>query len=374
MFLTETLKKTIKKFERKLDVLNQIEISRGAIVSNYQYLDSQIGDVWPVVKSNAYGHGAEKIVQILNKLRPTYFVADSYYDALKIIPYTQAKILISGYNPQRNIPKIDFRRVTVTIHDATTARILISLKKKINVHLMVDTGMNRDGAKKENLEDILSVLKNQDYLKLEGVFSHLADADGETNEYTKKQINKFKEIVLDIKERGFNLRYIHLANSFGIPRTKNLDWLGAARPGIGIYGFSDKNLVPALRFVSTLVQKKEIDKGDKVSYNLTFTAPKRMTIGIVPAGYYEGIDLRLSNKGYFYYQDIPLKILGRVCMNLTVVDLSRAKNIKEGERIEIISPERERLNSVENIAKVCHTIPYEIITKLAESTRRIITK
>jgi alanine racemase len=150
------------------------------------------------------------------------------------------------------------------------------------------------------------------------------------------------------------------------------------RLGLGLYGLHpraqvgfNENLSPALRFVATIINKKTLPKGECVSYGCTYTAPKDMEIGVVSAGYYDGVDRRLSNRGHFVYKGQELPILGRVCMNLTIVDLTGV-DTKIGDEIEILGIDRDKQNWVRKVSDMCETIPYDILVGLAESIRRVL--
>jgi alanine racemase len=247
--------------------------------------------------------------------------------------------------------------------------------------------MNRQGILINDLPDLLNEIKKYPKLNLEGIMTHLADADNShNNNYTKKQIQLFKKSLNIVKNKGFNPKYKHIANSAGSIKVKDLEF-NSIRLGLGLYGYSalapnDDNytkisqIKPSLRFISTIIQTKLVPKGAKISYNLTFTAANNMKIGIIPAGYYEGIDRRLSNKGVFTYNSSQkdcqkLPILGRICMNLSMCDLTNS-NIDKHEEVIIIDNQKNSFNSIESIAKLCNTIPYVITTNLAETIRRII--
>ncbi len=148
--------------------------------------------------------------------------------------------------------------------------------------------------------------------------------------------------------------------------------------GLGLYGLHprsqiefNENLKPALRFVATIINKKTLCKGESVSYGCTYTAEKDMEIGVVSAGYYDGVDRRLSNRGKFVCKGQELPILGRVCMNLTILDLTGV-GAEIGDEIEILGLDRNKQNYVRKVSDMCETIPYDILVGLAESTRRML--
>ncbi len=373
---------------RKLTVLNTITLSKNAIRYNYRYFKKlhKEAEICPVLKSNAYGHGLVEIAKILDPLNPPYFVVDSFYEAFELQKAgMKTPSLIIGYTHPKNYKYMKFKNVAVTMMDKDTIIELGKLRRKIKVHLKVDTGMHRQGVNFKDVEEALRLIKTYKNLKLEGICTHLADADnGSKNNFTRKQVEKFKKVLKIAENLNLNPKWKHIAATAGAGKIFSKDF-NMIRLGLGIYGESsldanDKDfkkchfekLKPVMTFRSTLIDIKDLKKDDCVSYGCTFVAPKEMKIGLIPAGYYEGIDRRLSNRGYLYYKNKPCKILGRVCMNLTMIDLSNVKNPKKMHLIEIIGNNRLQKNCVKWMADTCKTIPYVIWTQISPTIRRIV--
>lgn len=357
-----------KKFSRKMKVLNTIELSSVALRHNYKYFAKKHPEskICPVLKSNAYGHGLIKIATICEKLRAPYLIVDSFYEAFEIKKAgIKTPCLIIGYTLPENYQHMSFANVAVTILDIATIHALGRLNKKIKVHLKIDTGMHRQGVSLDELPEALELIKKYKKLELEGVCTHLADADNPKKTFTSKQVKEFKDAVKKI-----DVKWKHISATAGAGVIKSKDF-NMIRLGLGIYGDSPiekdaKKLRPVMKFSSTIIDIKNLKKGDCVSYGCKFTAKQNMKIGIIPAGYYEGVDRRLSNKGYVFYGNLKCKILGRVCMNLTVIDLSKVKGARKGARVDFIK------GNVQEIAKLCETISYVVWTKIAPTIRRIV--
>ncbi|MCL4366020.1 hypothetical protein M1437_02220, partial [Patescibacteria group bacterium] len=149
-----------------------------------------------------------------------------------------------------------------------------------------------------------------------------------------------------------------------------------ARAGLALYGYSsttfDTNLKPALTLTTKIIQIKKVAKGEKIGYDGTYMVKKDTIIGVLPVGYYDGVDRRLSNKGIFLVDSLPCPILGRVSMNINIIDLSNVKNPKVGQEVKVYSNSPKDKNSIVNCAKICNTIPYDLLVNLAETTRRVI--
>jgi len=380
--LKTNLEKLFSRLEKKLIPLNTIEIDRQAIVNNFSYIQKQYPDklILPVLKANAYGHGLAQITSILKPYTDT-FMADSYFEALtirKVCPKAKI-ILIGSINPQ-NLHLLDFRNVSLTLQDKPTLKVLLALAHPVSIHLKVNTGMNRQGINPANLTYYLKAIKNS-HISLDGLYSHLSDADNPDDSYSQTQQQILLDCFKQVKTFGFNPKYIHLSATAGIPKIVNRQ-INTIRLGIGLYGYNPleskdshflalKPLTPALSFYSSIIQIHHLKKGDQVSYNRTFTASKDMTVGTISAGYFEAIDRRLSNAGFVKYKNKFLPIIGRVCMNLTVVDFKTTKP-KLFDKVQVISSNPKDKNSIQNIAKICQTIPYDILVHLNQTIHRKI--
>ena len=383
-FLRPYLRRSVKKYV----TLNEIGISKRAILSNFDTYSRLLPgvSVFPVLKSNAYGHGIREIATILRERPIEYVVADSYHEALEIRKYLDTRVLIIGYTLPENFELMDFRFMTLTVSDIPSLAALGDLRTPVRIHLKIDTGMGRQGLPEGLLLDWIAALKQYPNIALEGVCTHFADADDADTAFMEEQIRAFRKCLYTLQAAGFDPRYVHLSNSAGSAKIAALapDLSTSVRIGIGLYGYSplEKNdpyadrlapLVPALELRSTLVAKKILKKGESVSYGRTFVAKRDMEIGIVPVGYYEGIP-RQAGCGKFAYSwnGRTLLILGRVCMNLTIVDLSDAPGISVGDRIVVISRDPHAPNSLDVLARASGTISYESLTRLASTIRRTV--
>lgn len=369
--------KYLSKLERKISTLNRVEVISKNILHNFDFFqkENSHAKIFPVLKSNAYGHGLKQVTQILESRGVEYYVVDSYYEALQIKEISDTKVLMIGYTKPENYKYFKWKNLAVTVFDLESLKELGGLQKEINIHLFVNTGMNREGIAISDLPLYLTELKKYSALNMEGICTHLADADGEANDFTNKQVTEFKKAIKIIKDAGFNPKYKHIAATGGAYKTKDPEF-NAIRLGIGLYGYNpakifDEKLKPAVRVISTIVSIQKLKSGDKVSYNCTYTAEKDMKIGIVPVGYYECLDRRLSNKGFMKANDEFLAITGRVCMNLTCVNIN-GQDLKIGDEIIVISDEIHDKNSVDSIARLSDTISYEVLTRITSSIRRVI--
>jgi alanine racemase len=351
--------------KREYISLNKIEINRKNLLFNFDFFRKETGlEIWPVLKSNAYGHGIKQVTKILEERDFGYLIVDGYHEVLEIRKITKRPVLMIGEVRSENFSRINWKNVTMMVGDRETIRVLGECGKKVTVHLKVNTGMNRQGVEVEEIEKVIKLIKKYPKLKLEGVFSHLAGVDD------KKQIKKFEEVLKQVSESGLKIKYAHLAATAGVGKIKNPK-INAVRLGIGLYGLENENLKPVLSFKSCFTVLRRIKSSEKVSYGGIWQARKDTNIGVIPVGYNEGLDRRLSNKGFVKYKNKFYPIVGRVCMNMAMVDLRNVK-AKLFDEVEIISNNRKDKNSIENMAKICETISYEMLVKINSGVRRTI--
>ncbi len=369
-------------FGRVYESLNLIEISERNLLNNYDFFCKESGQcVWPVLKANAYGHGIKQITKILLIRDFEYFVVDGYHEVLEIRKITKRPVLMIGTILPSNFLKIKWKNLAIMVQDGVSIEELGKLNKKIKIHLKINTGMNRQGFNLEEVKGIIGLIKKYPKLELEGVFSHLACADEVGNKKNLRQVNKFKEIINIIENLDVKLKYCHLAATAGAVKIKDSK-INAIRLGIGLYGINDldrkdkyykkfKDLKPVLRFRTMFTKVGQIEKGDEVSYGGEFKADKKMNIGIIPVGYFEILDRRLSDKGFVKCKNKFYPIIGRVCMNMAVVGLGNT-SVKLFDEVEVVSNNPKDKNSIEKMSEICHTIPYETLVKINSSVRRLI--
>lgn len=352
-----------RRFKKTYDVLNLIEINKKNLLNNYDFFCGLGQEVWPVLKANAYGHGISQVTKILLERDFEYFVVDGYHEVLEIRKITKRPILMIGSILPSNFSKIKWKNLAIMVQDSLLIKELGKLNKKIKIHLKVNTGMNRQGVEIKDLKKMLHDLKKYPKLELEGVFSHLAGVDD--NEQEKRFIN----ILKIFENNGMKISYAHLAATSGAKKIKNKK-INVIRLGIGLYGIG-KGLKPVLSLKSKIIKVREIEKGEKVSYRGTFTADKKTNIGVIPVGYCEVLDRRLSNKAFVKYKNKFYPIIGNICMNMTIVNLGKTK-AKVGDEVEVISNNPKDKNSIEKMAGMVKMIPYELLVRINSSIRRII--
>lgn len=371
------INKLFSFFRKEYLTLNRLEISKENLLHNYKYLSSlnRRVKVAPVIKSNGYGHGIIEVAGILDNANTPFFCVDSLYEAYELLKADiKTPILIMGYIDPQNL-KVKKLPFSYAVFDLETAEILNDHQPGCGIHIFVDTSMHREGVPINELPHFLEEIKKLPNIKVEGLMSHLASADDKKDSLNKIQIKNFKKALEICKNSGIRPKWIHLSNSDGLLNhlpTWNVGIQSMVRVGLALYGIShDTNLKPVLTLKSKIIQIKKLRRGDRVGYSGTFTAKKEMLLGVLPLGYYDGLDRRLSIKGSVLIDGTICSIIGRVSMNLTTVDLTNVSDPYIGQTVFVYSNDPKDANSIENAAKLCKTIPYDILIGLAASTKRV---
>lgn len=357
--------------------LNKIEISAERLTNNYQYLSSisKKIKIAPVVKSNAYGHGIELVSRILDSQNPPFFCVDSLFEAYQLKKVgIKSAVLIMGFVDARNLKgkRLPF---SFTVFDLDFTRQLDKYQPGAKIHIKVDTGMNRLGVPLSELTNYLKEIKKLKNLEVEGIMSHLSSPRS-SKSYTDYQILNYKKAIELLENSRVYPKYRHIAASGAIFNVKSEILAGIsnlARCGIALYGASGEgNTKPVLELKSQIVHIKKLNAGNLVGYDRTFTAKSNTVIAILPLGYNDGVDRRLSNNGHVTYKGMSCPIIGRVSMNITTIDISMVKNPKIGDDVTVISSNLKNQNNIISLAKDTNTIPHDLLVHLhAKAVRRI---
>jgi len=377
-----------KILKPKYESLNIIYINARQILDNLAYLKARQGgaEIFPVLKSNAYGHGLKEMCLILNEAPVSMVVVDSFPEAQIAWKYFRGKVLIIGEMPLRAYDYCHFNRTEFIVYNEKTLKHLARYKKKAKIHLFYNSGMNREGIK--DLNQFLSVNKKfLDAVDVVGFCSHLAAAE-ERTVLNQDQADKFSKGLMTLRMAGYFPIWVHLGNS-AATLTINNEVLTAYRPGLALYGYDplddqeesgfrhNPELKPALKLMSTIISTQKLQAEETVSYNAGYIARQEANIAIIPFGYFEGLDRRLSNKAQFKVlhtdRSILARIAGRVCMNMTCLDCG-VNDIYRGDRVLIVSDDKNDPNSIQSLAKIMNTVPYEVLVKIHSSIRREIIR
>lgn len=350
-----------------------------------------------VVKSNAYGHGVfEVALQAIRSGADMLGVVNSdealYLRKKGII---RPIVVMSGVNKE-DMVDLAKHKVAVVIYnrksflDASRASAIAG--EKLMVHLKLDTGINRLGFSVEEAIKVVKSIMRHRYLKLEGLWTHLASVEELNKSYTKTQLLQFDKLLARLAKAGIKLEkipYLSTAASAAAMLMSEARYT-AVRLGIAMYGlwpsrgvevwskkeFKSKKLKlkPVLRFRTKLISVKRISAGSYVGYGCGFQAIKPMILGVVPVGYAEGIDRKLSSMGFMLIKGAVTPIVGRVCMNMTILDISKRPKSKPGDEVVIIGQSKNKQIMASDVADLAGTINYEVTTRIPESIPRFYSK
>ena len=348
------------------------EINLNNLYHNYTLLKALNNgkDLYAVVKADAYGHGAVECSKFLQEKGVKHFAVTVLKEAIELREAgIKQEIMIFGKTDPLNSKYLYDFNIVQTIDSYEYARSLDASKYKIKVHLNIDTGMSRLGLKLHSHDDLDSVIaeirriKSLNNISLVGIYSHFTSADSDL-EFTLYQQKLFDTLIHELKSLNIDYGKVHLLNSGGLIKLdkKNYD---LARAGITLYGYppckTDMNFLPVMNLYAKIIAIREISEGDTVSYGRTFKASQKTKVATVAIGYADGLPRILSNNDYFVFEGNRLPILGRVCMGLTMIDVSKVE-IKEGDFVEVFGENKD----LHTMAERASTITYELLTNMAK--------
>ena len=342
-----------------------------------------------VVKANAYGHGAIGIARELEALGVDFLGVAFIEEGIKLRKAgIQKPILILGGIFPFHVKKIFTFRLTPVVFDLALARALDAEGERQNhvlpVHIKIDTGMNRLGVPFDQTENFFTSLQSVNFLKVEGVLSHFSSAhlrDKESRNYTADQTKKFIKSLSLVRKLNFDPPLIHMANSSAIIEELIPDFT-MVRAGLMLYGAypSDDlkdthlSLKPVMSLKTHVIQIKTIPPETPISYSRTFYTKKESLIATIAIGYGDGYHYRLSNRGKILIQGKKLPLVGSVCMDLIMADVSELPGVKPEEEVVLFGRQGEVTISVEEVAQWADTIPYEILCGISSRVPRIYKK
>lgn len=362
---------------RHYQPLNHIQVSKLGLVNNYEVL-SEINPnikVAPVLKSNAYGHGIDLVAKALDGCGAPFFCVDSLFEAYELFNAgIKTNILImGGVDPvSLHTKPLPF---SFAVSDLKTAQALSQYQPQAKIHIFVDTGMHREGVPLDELTSLVTYIQNETHLEIEGLMSHFAQSGAPKRDLTKQQVEHFMQARHILESKNIHPKWVHIANSEGLLNSSHFEGrLGnMARTGIALYGCVQAKhvwLVPTLKLFTHIVQIKKIKKLETIGYDFHYLAKRNMTIAIVPIGYYDGVDRRLTEGGEMSISGISCPIVGFVSMNITMIDISHLSEPTIGEEVCVYSAKSFDRNSFIEVAPLCQTVPHELLVHLSQTTHR----
>lgn len=375
------------KYER---VYAQVDLD--AIIQNMIHMKEHISkntQIIGVIKTDGYGHGCVPIAKELEKLDFVFGFAVATYEEGHVLRMAGIKkpILILGYSFPHSYEKMIEEEIRPAVFSKECIEKLSDtaekMGKKCKVHIKVDTGMGRIGVR-PNQEgmDFVKTLLDCDGIELEGIFTHFSKADETDKTTTYEQLESFCGFVESVeKTYGIQIPYKHCSNSASIMEIPKAN-LDIVRAGITLYGLTPSDetnmdlvsLTPALSLYSRIVYCKWIDKGDTISYGGTFNAQKPTRVATIPVGYGDGYPRSLSNKGYVLIDGKKAPVLGKVCMDQFMVDVTDIPSAKEGDSVVLIGESRGEKITAEMLGKLSGRFNYELVCDLGKRIPRVYIK
>ena len=376
-----------------------VEINLKALACNYRELrrvTSSRADIMAVVKADGYGHGAVRVARTALKCGAKFLAVARLDEAICLRKAgIAAPILLFGYSLPTYAAYMIENDIRASINSVTSARQLsekaLSIGKTLKVHIKIDTGMGRLGILSDALimdategpirsgtvHDVLRIA-SMPHIEVEGIYTHFADADAKEKTNARRQFALFMELLETLKKAGFRVRFRHAANSAAtieMPETH----LDLVRPGISLYGLwpsnvVDKNLInikPVMTLKSRVIQVKQVRSGFAVSYGSTYRTPRPTRIATVAIGYADGLNRALSSRGHMLVKGVRAPIIGRVCMDLTLIDVGHIPGVALEDEVVILGRQRNESVTADEIAGLLGTINYEIVSSLTSRVARI---
>ena len=360
-------------------------INLEALRWNFRQVRKRVGrnvKVLSVVKANAYGHGACEAAKVLANAGSDGFGVATLEEGIELreggikLPI----LILAGVYPEQ-FDSLLRRKLTPTVCEPEVLGRLEALARKrgvfLNFHLKVDTGMGRLGFLAAQVDSWLSGLGRLKALRLEGLFSQLSHAESTEGEYTQKQLELFKQLLQRLLGAGYDPPLIHLANSAAV-MTFPSSHFTMVRPGLMLYGIhpspqmaSDISLKPVLSWKTGILQLKKLPKEASIGYGRTFVTQRESLIAALPVGYADGYHWLLSNRGMVLVRGQRAPVVGRVSMDLTMIDVTDIRGVQQGDEVVLLGKQGADQISADEMARWAETISYEILTSISARVPRI---
>jgi len=368
---------------------NYTEIDLSAMAHNLNQIKGAIGHgirVMGLVKSDAYGHGLVPVSRYIEKEGVACLGVAHTHEALELrkqgvrIPI----VILGGLRTKDEVEAVVDHDITPVLFNVSMADLLdraceAKKGKKLSVYIKVDTGMGRLGIALDELGGVLRDIKKYQRLYVEGLISHLSSADDPSADFTDTQVQHFHKAIEICHDAGMNLPLKSLANSAGIAAHQKAHF-NMVRAGIMIYGglpSPDYNcplsLIPVMHFKSKILQIRELPDQMPVSYGRTYHTQGQKRIAVLSAGYGDGVPIGLSNKGKVLIRGQKVNIVGRVCMNMTMTDVTDLKGVEIGDEAVFLGRQDDQLITGDDMAKWSGTISYDIFCSIGQRNRRSYT-
>jgi alanine racemase len=365
-----------------------VEISRAQLAANFDVVRSAVGpavEVMPVVKADAYRHGAVEVSRTLVEHGARWLAVSNVEEgvALRNAGFTTRILVMADFLPAGRTALLE-HDLTPVVHDLGEVRDLDDLAREravpVPFHLKVDTGMCRLGVRSTAAE-IREVLESCPRVQLEGLMTHFASVADFSTEQTEEQTRCFFALLEQLRQTGVDPRLIHLSSTGAIAYRRRETWGNLVRPGHAIYGYvsparghAPGNLLkvrPALHWKAAVLAVKDIPAGSQVGYGGMFRAERPMRVAVLAVGYADGVPHRLSNRGRVIACGKYANILGAVSMDVTTIDATHCPGIRIGDAVTLLGQEGEARIDAQEIARVAGTISYSVLCGISSRVKRV---
>ena len=360
---------------QKLLGLTWTEVNLDAIAQNVKNIKKLIGEkkeLMAVVKGNAYGHDILEVSPVVLENGATRLAVARLEEAIFLRKAgITVPILVLGLPLKQQAEFLVSYDITPAVCEFEMIEKLsesaVQMNKMTKIHLKVDTGMGRIGIFPYDVLRFIKRIKALKNVEIEGIFTHFSVADEKDKVYTEEQFRKFIEILTILEKEGIKIPIKHVGNSAALLDLPHM-WLDMVRPGIAIYGLYPSkevkktiNLIPAQQFKTKIVFIKELPLGESISYGRTYITKRRMRVASLPVGYADGYNRLLSNQGEVLVRGQRVPIIGRVCMDQCMIDVTNLTQVEIGDEVVLWGRQGEEMITVEEIAQKIRTINYEIV-------------
>ncbi|HNY11462.1 MAG TPA: alanine racemase [Candidatus Wallbacteria bacterium] len=377
------------------NLLTWVEISRGALINNIRAARQRVGKdvkIMAIVKANAYGHGLIQVATTADEEKVDFFGVNSLHEAIALRnAKIKTPVLVLGYTPLANLKDAVNHDVAVVAYNVETVNKLQELaakyKKDARIHIKVETGLHRQGVNPEELDDFLKLVKSKKNVIAEGMSTHYANIEDTTeHSYANLQVENFNDAFEAAKRAGLDIKYRHTACTAATILFSKVHF-EMIRFGIGLYGMwpsketkisayerkiGEFNLVPVLTWKTRVAQVKDVPPNSYIGYGCSDFVTQKSRIAILPIGYYDGYDRKLSNVGYVLIHGKRAPILGRICMNMCIVDITNIEGVIPEDEVILLGSSDDDAITAETMASKIGTINYEVVTRINESLPRIL--
>lgn len=363
------------------------EINLRALAENFSEIRKRVGEtvkVMAVVKANGYGHGDVEVARFLEKRHAEYFgVAFAEEGARLRRAGVRKPIHVFTLAAQSQLSLYTDFQLEATVCSVHDVQLLASeaarKKRTIAVHLKVETGMNRIGVRREDMDGTVSALARARRVELKGVFTHLATSEDKDTTFAGQQLGEFKKALDGLRKQSVEIEHVHCANSGAIQHLPE-SYFTMVRPGITLYGYypsrtmeQSLSLAPVMSLKTRVSLVKWVNAGESVSYGRRFVAQRRTRIATLPIGYADGYSRLLSNKSHALINGQRFPIAGTVCMDQIMADVGNA-DLKVGDDAVLIGRQGENQITAWDLAERIGTVPYEVLCGISARVPRVYVK